>query len=66
MKIFWLFPEIYYAGGTVTRDISSRDLTDYAVSLGKQARFFETRAECGEFLKTKTPAPATALSSWAP
>ena len=46
-----VIPEIYYAGGTVTRDISSRDLTDYAVSLGKQARFFETRAECGEFLK---------------
>ena len=46
-----VIPEIYYAGGTVTRDISSKDLTDYAGTLGKQARFFATRAECGEFLK---------------
>lgn len=46
-----VIPEIYYAGGTVTRDISSRDLADYAVSLGKQAKFFETRTECGNFLQ---------------
>ncbi len=38
-------PEIYYAGGTVTRDISSKDLVDYAVSLGVKAEFYQTREE---------------------
>lgn len=38
-------PEIYYAGGTVKKDISSRDLIDYAVSLGVKAEFYQTRDE---------------------
>lgn len=38
-------PEIYYAGGTVKRDISSKDLVDYAVSLGVDAEFYQTREE---------------------
>ena len=38
-------PEIYYAGGTVKKDISSRDLVDYAVSLGVKAEFYQTRDE---------------------
>ena len=46
-----LMPEIYFAGGTVTRDISSNDLIKYAQELGKQALFFDTRADAGEYLK---------------
>ncbi len=38
-------PEIYYAGGTVNRDVSSKDLVDYAVSLGVAAEFYQTREE---------------------
>jgi len=36
-------PEIFYSGGSVNRDISSKDLIDYAKSLGTQAFFFENR-----------------------
>ena len=38
-------PEIYYAGGTVTRDISSADLIKYARELGANAKFYQTRDE---------------------
>ena len=38
-------PEIFYAGGSVTRDISSKDLIDYAKSLGVNAYFYQTREE---------------------
>lgn len=38
-------PEIYYAGGTVTRDISSEDLIRYASELGVNAKFYQTRDE---------------------
>ena len=51
-----LMPEIYFAGGTVTRDISSNDLIKYAKELGKQALFFDTRADAGEYLKKNTKA----------
>ena len=42
-KDILMMPEIYFSGGTVNRDISSKDLIDYAVSLQKQAYFFEKR-----------------------
>ena len=45
-----ILPEIYFAGGSVTRDISSQDLVNYAKKKGKQALFFETREECGQFI----------------
>ena len=45
-----LMPEIYFAGGTVTRDISSRDLISRAVENGKQARYFDNREAAGEFI----------------
>lgn len=45
-----IMPEIYYAGGTVERAISSKDLIDDVVAAGKKAKFFETREECGDFL----------------
>lgn len=38
-------PEIFYTGGTVQKDISSKDLIDYAKSLGVNALFFESRQQ---------------------
>ena len=38
-------PEIVYAGGSVTRDISSKDLVDYAKKIGVNAEFYQTRDE---------------------
>ena len=42
--VLWL-PEIYYAGGTVTRDISSADLVDGITARGRDARFVPARAD---------------------
>jgi UDP-N-acetylmuramate-alanine ligase len=42
--ILWL-PEIYYAGGTVTRDISSGDLVAEIGAGGRDARFVPDRAD---------------------
>jgi len=36
-------PEIYYAGGTASKDISSKDLTDEINKKGKKAFFFTER-----------------------
>lgn len=38
-------PEIFYAGGSVTRDISSKDLVEYAQSLHVRAEFYMTRED---------------------
>lgn len=40
----WL-PEIYYAGGTVTRDVSSRDIVDAVAARGVPAFFAARRAD---------------------
>ncbi len=40
--VLWM-PEIFFAGGSVTRDISSGDLTAAIVELGRQARFLPAR-----------------------
>ena len=45
-----LMPEIFYAGGTTVRDISSKDLIDYMLKLGKKGYFFETRDEAKKFI----------------
>ena len=45
-----LMPEIYFAGGTVTKDISSADFVALAKEHGKQAFFFPTRAEIKDFI----------------
>lgn len=42
------FSEIYYAGGTVTRDISAGDLANDLVALGSDARYIEKRDECAK------------------
>lgn len=50
------FSEIFYAGGTVTKDISSGDLADDLVRKNADARFFADRKECGrEMVKTAHP-----------
>jgi UDP-N-acetylmuramate--alanine ligase len=45
-------PEIYYAGGTVTRDISSADIIDALKAKGKNAFFFADREAIPVALKT--------------
>ena len=45
-----LMPEIFYAGGSVKKDISSKDLIDYALSLGVNAHFFDTRDEAKKYI----------------
>lgn len=45
-----IMPEIFFAGGTVTKDISSKDLIDLAKAQGKKAFFFETRDEIKSFI----------------
>lgn len=47
-----LIPEIFFAGGTVKRDISSLDLVTYAKSLGVNACFFQTREELQHHIQT--------------
>jgi UDP-N-acetylmuramate--alanine ligase len=45
-----LIPEIFFAGGTVKRDISSKDLVNYAKTLGVNALFFATREELNQYI----------------
>ncbi len=45
-----LIPEIFFAGGTVKRDISSNDLVEHAKSQGVNAAFFATRDELKEHI----------------
>lgn len=40
-----LMPEIYYAGGTVARNISSRDISDAVAAAGRKAAYYENRGE---------------------
>ena len=45
-----LMPEPVYYGGTVTRDISSRDIAQTVAAAGRRAEAFEDRAACGDRL----------------
>ena len=40
-----IMPEIYYAGGTVTKNISSKDISDAVALKGHSTAFFENRAD---------------------
>lgn len=51
--ILWM-PEIYYVGGTTTKDISSRDITDAVKARGKDARFTAERAAIVEEIVRET------------
>ena len=42
------FSEIYYAGGTVTRDISAGDLADDLLLKGCEATYIADRNECAK------------------
>lgn len=46
-----LMPEIFYAGGTVERSISSKEITDAVTASGRTAKFFNTREDVGAFIK---------------
>lgn len=45
-----LMPEPVYFGGTVAREISSREVTDGIAARGRQAEAFETRNQCADRL----------------
>ena len=45
-----IMPEIYYAGGTTKKDISSRDILSAVELAGKKVNFFETRNEILPFI----------------
>lgn len=45
-----MLPEIFFAGGTVKRDISSLDLVKHAQTAGASALYFSTRSELKEHL----------------
>lgn len=45
-----LMPEIYFAGGTVKKDVSSRDFIQQTIDADKHAHFFETRPEVKKFI----------------
>lgn len=45
-----LLPEIFFAGGTVKRDISSLDLVNHAKELGVNASYFPSREELKSYL----------------
>lgn len=53
-KDFLLMPEIYYAGGTVNRDISSNDIIEEVRRLGKKALYFQKREDIFSFIKNNT------------
>ena len=48
-----LFPEIFYQGGTVAKDISSKDLADALVAKSRKAFFFENRSDIPSFIANK-------------
>lgn len=46
-----IMPEIYYAGGTVNVDISSKDIIDVLKGSGINALYFKERAKIADYLK---------------
>ncbi len=45
-----VMPEIYYAGGTADKSISSRDIIEAVAAQGRTARYFERRADIVPYL----------------
>ncbi|HAN04887.1 MAG TPA: hypothetical protein DCW72_04620 [Elusimicrobia bacterium] len=45
-----IMPEIYYAGGTVTRNISSKDISDAVAARGHKTAFYENRSGIPAFI----------------
>lgn len=50
---YLLMPEIYYAGGTVNKNISSADIVNDVKNNGKNALFFEDRKEIPKVISEK-------------
>ena len=46
-----LMPEVYYAGGTVDRSVTSKDIIALAQEKGINAHWFESRTEILPYLK---------------
>ena len=49
-----VMPEIFFVGGTVTKDISSQDLIDYLHKQGNQNAYFTTDKKAAADLLLKT------------
>lgn len=57
-----LMPEIYYAGGTVNKNISSKDISDAVAARGGQTAFYEDRAAIpAEVAKLAAPGDIVAV-----
>lgn len=48
-----IFPEIFYQGGTVVKDISSKDVVDELTVRDRQSFFFENREDIVDFIAGK-------------
>lgn len=48
-----IMPEVYYAGGTVDRSVTAKDIIERAQSKGVNAHWFATREEIKPFLKSE-------------
>ena len=55
-KDYILFAPIFYQGGTVAKDISSKDLSDALEKNGRNAFYFENRNEIPKFIASKAKA----------
>ncbi len=49
-RTHWIMNDVFYAGGTVTRDISSQDIIESVAQSGKPALYIPTRTETMDFL----------------
>ena len=49
-----LMPEIYYAGGTADKSISSLDIINPLAESGLNALFFETRNQIKDYIKNES------------
>ncbi len=50
-RTIWIMNDVFYAGGTVTRDISSNDIIAPVQASGKEAFYLPTRAETFSYLQ---------------
>ena len=46
-----LMPEVYYAGGTVDRSVTAKDIIERAQVAGIDAHWFEKRADIKSFIQ---------------
>lgn len=47
-----IMPEVYYAGGTVDRSVTAKDIIAKAEEAGIKAKWFVERPQCAQYLKT--------------